>query len=224
MRYFFLLVIAGLLGSCIGDDFIDDRVDETVRIINSVDSLEISTTHQFTAAYFNNIGFQEPATIEWQSTNPAFASIDNDGLATGVAEGNVQIIASVALPTKVVADTVDLAVSPMPVSNQGMERTGMIATTSSYLLTGSFTLREDASNLVLEFADDYAASTALPGLYLYLTNNPNTNNGALEIGEVTIFSGAHSYNIPSNVEINDYDYLLYYCKPFSVKVGDGQIN
>ena len=67
------------------------------------------------------------------------------------------------------------------------------------------------------------ACSSLPGLYLYLTNNPNTINGAQEVGEVTIFSGAHSYSIP-NTGINEYNYLLYWCKPFSVKVGEGKIN
>ena len=27
----------------------------------------------------------------------------------------------------------------------------------------------------------------------------------------------------SGVGLNDYDYLLYWCKPFSVKVGDGEM-
>ena len=73
-----------------------------------------------------------------------------------------------------------------------------------------------------EFGDDYQASTSLPGLYVYLTNNPATANNAFEIGRVEIFNGAHSYRI-SGVGLNEYDYLLYWCKPFSVKVGDGEI-
>ena len=42
---------------------------------------------------------------------------------------------------------------------------------------------------------------------------------------VTVFSGAHSYQIVNaGIDITTYDYLLYYCKPFVVKVGDGKIN
>ena len=63
---------------------------------------------------------------------------------------------------------------------------------------------------------------SLPGLYAYLTNNPSTVNNAFEIGRVETFSGAHSYRI-SGVGLNDYDDLLYWCKPFSVKVGDGEM-
>ena len=91
------------------------------------------------------------------------------------------------------------------------------------MLEGSFTLEQVGDDLLLEFADDYRASSALPGLYIYMTNNKNTNANALEIDAVETFNGAHSYTI-QNVGINDYKFLLYYCKPFNVKVGDGDIN
>ncbi|MEM9549152.1 MAG: hypothetical protein AAGA77_24405, partial [Bacteroidota bacterium] len=63
----------------------------------------------------------------------------------------------------------------------------------------------------------------LPGLYVYLTNNRNTTANALEIGAVEVFNGAHTYTV-EDVGINDYKFLLYFCKPFNVKVGDGEIN
>ena len=103
-----------------------------------------------------------------------------------------------------------------------MGRSGVIQTTSSYRLEGDFEIQQTDSDLLINIADNYRASSALPGLYIYLTNNPTTLSGALEISKVTIFSGAHQYTVP-NVNINDYDYLLYYCKPFGVKVGDAKI-
>jgi len=101
-------------------------------------------------------------------------------------------------------------------------RIGTIRTTSSYKLEGDFTLKEEDGKLIIDIADNYEASDALPGLYIYLTNNPNTNTGAVEIGAVDIFKGAHTYEV-TGVNINDFDYLLYFCKPFGVKVGDGEI-
>jgi hypothetical protein len=103
-----------------------------------------------------------------------------------------------------------------------MDRGGSIRTTSSYLLEGDFTITAPTGNLQIDIAENYRASTALPGLYLYLSNNPNSTAGALEIGRVEVFSGAHGYTVP-NVGIDEYAYLLYYCKPFNVKVGDGEI-
>jgi|SaaInlStandDraft_1057018.scaffolds.fasta_scaffold42168_2 hypothetical protein len=101
---------------------------------------------------------------------------------------------------------------------------GTIRTTSSYELTGSYEYGlNDAGQLVLDIGDDYVASTAIPRLFVYLSNNPNSPSGAYEIAEVTVFSGAHSYVLPSSIDISDYKYILYWCKPFIVKVGDSTI-
>jgi len=77
--------------------------------------------------------------------------------------------------------------------------------------------------LVLNIAGNWLASSNLPGLFVYLTNNPNTLNGAFEISEVTVFEGAHSFDVPAGADLNTYNHLLYFCKPFGVKVGDGEI-
>ena len=97
---------------------------------------------------------------------------------------------------------------------------GQIRSTSSYLLEGNFRYEFDGQHIVLSLGENYRADTALPGLYVYLTNNPTTPSGGYEIGKVTIFEGAHQYNLPASIALMDYKYILYWCKPFSVKVGD----
>ena len=104
------------------------------------------------------------------------------------------------------------------VSEQFFE--GQIRSTSSYLLQGNFRYEFDGQNIVLSLGENYRADTALPGLYVYLTNNPTTPSGGYEIGKVTVFEGAHQYNLPASIALMDYKYILYWCKPFSVKVGD----
>lgn len=99
---------------------------------------------------------------------------------------------------------------------------GELQTSSSYLLLGDFTLTQDGADLLLEFADNYDADTGLPGLFVYLSNSTTTNANAIEIQAVQVFSGAHSYTIP-NININDYQYVLYFCKPFNQRVGHGLI-
>ena len=47
--------------------------------------------------------------------------------------------------------------------------------------------------------------------------------GAIEIAKVTVFNGAHEYILPPSIELADYKYLIYWCKPFSVPVGEGTI-
>ena len=100
---------------------------------------------------------------------------------------------------------------------------GEIHSTSSYALEGKFRYEHDGTRITLSLDSSYRASTSLPGLYIYLGNNPRTVNGAFEIGEVKVFSGAHQYVLPPSIELTDYKYIIYWCKPFSVPVGEGQI-
>ncbi len=224
MRTSIFLLPLLLLSGCIGDDIIFDTVPEAVRILNPVDSLTVGDTHQFDARFTNNIGEVEERNVIWSSSNEGVLTVDETGLATALAEGKATLNAEVPLDGKPpVSAAIEVTVSEEEViGGPSGERSGTIRTTSSYLLEGSFTLREDGNDIVLEFGDDYRASTSLPGLYVYLTNNPSTVNNAFEVGRVETFSGAHSYRI-SGVGLNDYDFLLYWCKPFSVKVGDGEM-
>ena len=215
-----ILCVAG----CIKDDFIDDSVEPVVRISNALDTLAIDTTYQFMANYFNNVGVQTNVDFEWTSSDPSVISINsNTGLAQPVSLGSSTISVGIAGNSSGPMDSHIVTVGENTVEPDPVTRTGTIATTSTYLLTGDFTLTEVGAGCVLEFSGNYEASTSLPGLYVYLTNNPNTTAGAYEIGPVSVFSGAHSYTLP-DVDILDYSHVLYFCAPFNVKVGDGLIN
>ncbi len=220
LQFFSFLLLLSLVG-CIQDDFVADTIDPVLRITSSVDSISINSSFQFEAAYFNNVGVQTAVDVSWSSSDETIISIDNLGLAQAKALGQTLITASYDNGQTTISDVMVANVGQTTVSAPA-ERTGMISTTSSYALSGDFTLKEVGNNLVLEFESNYQASSALPGLYVYLTNNRNTIANAYEIGAVNIFNGKHSYTIP-NVGVNDYSYVLYFCKPFTVKVGDGKI-
>lgn len=223
----FLFILSTLaLNSCIGEDIVNDEIDPEVRILNPIQSIAVSETYQYNVRYFNNIGQEEDATIMWSILDESVATITTDGLITGVATGNTTINASVTSNSGTVTEDTSMVMVTMDtVIQDPIVKTGTIATTSSYTLTGDFTIEEieNSNNLQLSIQSNYQASTSLPGLYLYLTNNPNSINGALSLGPVSVFSGAHTYSI-DNVGINDYTYLLYWCEPFGVKVGVGTIN
>ncbi|MEQ9287019.1 MAG: Ig-like domain-containing protein [Cyclobacteriaceae bacterium] len=212
-----------LLSGCVGEDFIDDRVDERVEIANPISELKVGDTYQFNARFFNNVGKIDEATFEWQSSGPDIISVDGNGLATGLSEGNVIISVSVPEVAGLKYELPVMAGAETVVMENPNERSGTIQTTSSYTLEGDFTIVKTEEGLELQLASNYKASTALPGLYVYLTNNPATVNGAYEIGEVKVFSGANTMAIGGSVGIMDYAYLLYFCKPFNVKVGHGEI-
>ena len=217
----FTLFLALTLTACIQDDIVFDTVEPELRITRAVDTIALDSSYQFDAIYLNNVGVAEAIDIIWQSTAPDIIDIDADGLATALQLGSATITASFDDGTQLVQDEVEVHTGEETISLPS-ERSGVIHTTSSYLLEGDFTLSEQGANLQLEVAENYRASTALPGLYIYLTNNPNTIANALEIGAVETFTGAHSYTIP-NTSLDTYNYVLYFCKPFNVKVGDGQI-
>jgi hypothetical protein len=210
---------------CIGEDVIDDEVAPEVRILNFIQNLKVSETYQLNATFFNNVGREESVIINWSSSDESVATIDQNGILTGISEGQTSIKASVIYNNQTVENSSTITIVMGDTNIDPITKSGQIATTSSYNLKGSFTLSEieNSNNLLLSLENDYEASTSLPGLYVYLTNNPNSIANALSLGPVTVFSGAHSYTI-LNTGINDYSYLLYWCEPFGVKVGGGSIN
>ncbi len=218
---FFLLTITILSASCIGNDFVDDMVDPVLRITNPIDSIAVDSSYQFEFMYLNNVGKEVSVEALWSSSNEDVIAIDANGLATALNGGSSEITLEYEDGAFMLMDTRSIGVGERTVITE-TSKFGTIEPSSFYVLEGSFTLEQEGSDLVLAFAEDYEASTALPGLYVYLTNNPNTTSGALEIGAVEVFKGEHTYTI-ENTDINEYGYVLYFCKPFNVKVGDGEI-
>ena len=215
-----MLVIA--FTSCIGDDIIEDRVTEDLRITNVIDTIGIGDTYQFETRYLDNVGERQDVSLEWSSSNESIVSITNSGLAEGKDSGEVVIIAEYQGIDSYLTQEINVVVgvNTTEVEVEEEVKEGSIITTSSYLLEGDFMVEEVDGNLMIEIANNYQASTALPGLFVYLSNNANSIGGAHEISAVSIFNGAHTYMVP-NVGIEDYKFLLYFCKPFNVKVGDG---
>lgn len=220
-----LWLLLGLsLTSCIQDDIIDDLVPEALQFTNPIDTIAFGETYQLETRFTNNIGQTENPSLQWWSSDDNILTVTNTGLLTGVAKGSAQVFVALAsndLPDLIA--TLDIVVDEETTIVDVGQRSGAIQTTSSYVLTGDFTVVQDGMDLRIDFKENYEASRSLPGLYLYLTNNPNSVSGALEVGKVATFSGTHTYVI-ENLDIQEFDYLFYYCKPFRVKVGDGTIN
>ena len=224
MKLFYLacsVLVIFTFTSCIKDDFLEDFVEAAVRISNPIDTLELNTTYQLEAVYLNNVGLEEMAAIQWQSSNPEVINVDDTGLLTALQLGEATIIAEVEDNGTVFSDQFSVVVGESTVSIDRVVQ-GNIRTTSSYVLQGSFELSEIENGLRLTLGADYRASSSLPGLYVYLSNNRNSVSGAYEIGRVTTFNGSHEYTF-EGVGINEYSYIVYYCKPFNVKVGEAEL-
>jgi len=244
MKYLIYVFSLVLLVGCVGSDILDDTIPEVVRITSTAKNIPVGETYQFKATFFNNIGLPEEHPVLWFSDDESVVTISSNGLATGVKEGVTKIKVRVVLDDNLsVEDEKSITIitgesttpddgsmgeempeNPTTGDSENLKE-GTIATTSSYVLSGDFTLQEipGTNNLELTFSDSYVADSGLPGLYLYFTNNTNSINGAHEVGMVVTFKGEHSY-VLSNVGINDFSSLLYWCKPFGIKVGNGEFN
>ena len=211
-----------LFTSCIQDDFIEDRVDPVVRITTQVESIEVNTSFQFEFNYLNEIGQQEEVEAIWRSADENIISIDETGLATALLPGQTTIHVTVQTDEMTVEDEILVEVGESTMIVEAEDFSGTIETTTFYTLEGSFDLVNVDGGLELNIMEDYRASSSLPGLYLYMSNNENSIANALEIGRVTVFNGAHNYSIPG-VTIDEYKFLVYFCKPFNVKVGEAKL-
>ena len=206
-------------------DYVNDRVDPEIFISNPLSNLEEGTNHQFEVRYFNYVGKEiESPNVKWSSDDPSVLSITGDGLATGVSLGMGTITATLITTEEALTITnANKITVSMSTVVEPVKFEGTITSTSSYLLKGSYSLVAlDDGGVKLSLGEDYEADTNLPGLYVYLGNNPKSIADAHEIGPVTVFKGTHFYDLPT-LDIYDYNYILYWCKPFGVKVGEGQI-
>ncbi len=218
-NFIFLFLTALILNGCIGDDFILDEVHPVLTITTNVDTIEIGTTFQFEAKYFDNVGQEREVLFSWFSSDESIVGIESDGLAFANELGEATITVDYNDGNNTISDSRTIVVGDYTVSSL-QTVSGNIVTTSSYVLEGDFDFNETEAGVELILKDNYQASSSLPGLYVYLSNNKNSVADAYEIGGVNTFSGAHEYNI-TGVGFNDFQYIVYFCKPFNVKVGEG---
>ena len=219
-----LLLASTAFVSCIQDDLIEDFVEPVLRLINTPSEIEINTEAQLTFNYFNNVGASASITPTWTSSDTDIITVSTEGKINAIAEGNATITISYKDDANDLTESRLITVVSTPVDEptEPDSKDGSISTTSSYKLQGDFQINKGDGEIIITFNANYSASRALPGLFVYLSNNRNSTANALEIAAVEVFDGAHEYRIP-NVGLEDFSHLLYFCKPFNVKVGDGEI-
>lgn len=195
----------------------------TLSITNGISQITANTIYQLELAFQDELGnLAEIPNSTWSSSNESLLKVNQTGTIQAIAAGTVTLTVSTQVSNTIIS-TQNVITIVAPLVTQVTSFSGKVVSKSSYRLEGGFTLARESDGLVLYLDEDYRASTALPGLYIYLSNNANTTAGAYEIGAVTVFNGAHSYTLPNSIELMDYKYILYWCKPFNVKVGEAKI-
>ena len=153
--------------------------------------------------------------ITWSSSDEAIATVDANGLVSGIADGSVRITAS----AEGVSGFIDLFIG----DQSSLSRVGNFEGLNGYSASGDATLMvNESGNLVMVLSDDFRAQNG-PGLYFYLSNSSNRISGGIEIGEVRSISGADTYSVPGNVALEDFNHVVLYCKPFGVGFGTAEL-
>ncbi len=176
-------------------------------VLSSPDqTLEIGETTQFSYTVSNIQGAELSGPFEpiWSSSNDNIVEVNDQGEATAIAAGSVEITANidgiVSLPY-----TLSVAVG---------ERTGTFQGTNGYNVSGSVTVSESE----VAFGSDFNTSSG-PGLYIYLSNSSGNVSGGIELGEIKGNAGSQTYPIPPGEDANNYQFVIVYCKPFGISFG-----
>ena len=199
-------------------------VTPIVRITNSISGLVEGTTHDFDIEFKNELDqVINPSSVSWTSSSPSILSVDLDGIITAESEGSSTITVAVVYDGTTYEREIDITVMPNTSSSDDTPEvlTGTFESSTFYTLEGSYTIEADGDDLIVSFGSDYKADTRLPGYGIFLSNSSSSVSEDVAIPVVIrpdIFKGEVSYTV-ENVGIRDYNHLLFWCIPFSVKVG-----
>jgi trimeric autotransporter adhesin len=148
----------------------------------------------------------------FNSSASTTASIDNTGLVQGIAYGTVNITA-----------TAGGIVSPPTMAQ--VIRAGNF--NGPFGAVGTAKIKMVNGVLRLQTASNFSVSTAAPDLRIYLSNNTNNINDAVEVATLNQRTGAQDWAIPSTntagqtvaVTFTTYKYVLVWCRQFGGSYG-----
>ncbi|WP_299459200.1 DM13 domain-containing protein [uncultured Microscilla sp.] len=182
-----------------------------VNVTAPANNVAVGNTLQLTATAQNINGENLiVANYTWSSNNPSIATVDASGVVTGVTNGSVMITATT---NGVNSQNFELTIGT------GSELNGEFSGLGNYNVSGRVTLKTTANNaLEIVLASNFSSSAG-PGLHVYLSNS---TTGGLEVAPLRKTSGSDTYQV-SGVALDQYKYVLVYCKPFSVTFGAAEL-
>lgn len=165
--------------------------------LETIKEVKLNETVTLQAVVKNNLGqVITGKTVVWESANTNLVSISSTGIVTGLGYGTANIKATV--------EGIQSNVSMVQVIRSGNFANGGV---------GVAKLKIENGVLKLQTSSNFSVSGNAPDLRIYLSNNNNAT-GALEIATLNQRSGMQTWNLPANVNITDYRYVLVWCKQF----------
>jgi trimeric autotransporter adhesin len=166
---------------------------------NTAQDITIGQTVLLTAAGANAAGGAVGGlTFGWASSSTSAVTIMPTGMATAVGYGAANITAS--------ANGVTSGTTTINVVRQG--------NFSGAGSAGTAKLKIDNGVLKLSTSTNFFVSSSPPDLRIYLSANSNNISNSVLISNLTSIgqtSGARTWNIPTNVTISQYRYVLVWC-------------
>ncbi|MFK7899266.1 MAG: Ig-like domain-containing protein [Cyclobacteriaceae bacterium] len=214
---FQVVLLSSILFSCIEEDELDGVISKTLRIVTqNIDTLGVGDSETIRAIYSDENEDTSSTGFTWSSSSPSIATVDSNGLVTGITKGETTIYVSFESLT----DSISLPIRDSTVFNNSLSSSGQFVNRSSYNLSGSFTLTQSGDNVVLTLNN---FSDTAPDTHLYFSNNATiVTEGNPEIENVP--NGNSSYTI-NNIGVFDFQYLVLVCEGFGkALLGNGEIN
>ncbi len=194
----------------------------TVTVSPDSASIEVGNTEQFEAMAMSSDGMEIPdVEFMWTSSDEMVATVDASGEATAVGAGMAMITAT--------ADSI-YGSAMLTVTSPPASRSGMFRGVPGYKTSGTVTLEEAPSGgLVLRFDSDFKVVQSNFYVILYTTTQisfrPPPPDGTFDdLGQVKAKTGAQSFNVPMNVALDTYDYVIIFCRSFNVVVGVAELS
>lgn len=171
---------------------------------------------QFSAETTNIDGGSVDTDVTWSVSDQQVASIDADGLATGLATGTTGVIAT--------AEGVASPAAMLTIEGESKSGTFQGAAGTSYSASGTAVLMQGAGgDLRLEFNDDFSVDDG-PGLEVFLSNTPGVTAESFNVGPIQGISGAQSYQVAGSVTLDSYTHVVIHCVPFNVTFAAAALN
>ena len=213
-----LLLFATLVTACVGTDVLEIELkDVRLEITDFPSQLQVNDSYQLQALRFDSVGAPMIIQPEWSVSDESVAAISADGIMTGIAEGNVMVIATY----QALSAEVTVEISMEETMGNGTERTGSLMGRGGYDISGGFRIfvDETTGHTMLEFINAEIDNSA-PGPYYYLSNSTNNVSGGINLGPAP--DGNKSYDLGEEVTISSYSTVVVWCEPFGVTLGYGQ--
>lgn len=108
-----------------------------------------------------------------------------------------------------------LPASPLTLLSRGSFQNGAPGHTA----TGTAILyKTESGSYLIRLEEDFQVTNG-PDLNVYLSKSQDPGQGFIDLGNLKGSLGSQNYNIPSNVDPEQYSYVLVWCVSFSVLFG-----